>query len=164
MKRGGSAGKTDASAVVTASANSFSVEEEDAARTEHATGLREGSRLVGEEHGAELAHDGVERAVRKGQLHRVRRAPLDRARGSHRRGLVQHGLIQIRGHDRCSLGQLRGQGARDHAGPGRHFENARGISRPQPLDQVARVGLEDERHEVALVELRDEPGKGGVAI
>src|SRR5581483_2358193 len=53
------------------------VENENPAGPEHAPRLRKRLGLVGKEHHAELAYDGIELAVAEWERHRIRLAPLD---------------------------------------------------------------------------------------
>ena len=98
--------RASASAAVTVSANSLSsirsqtLKRKTPPGAQHAPRLGERLRLVGKEHDAELADDGVERVVRERQPHRVGLAPLDRPRGADRRGMVEHRLVQVGGDDR----------------------------------------------------------------
>jgi hypothetical protein len=139
------------------------VEHERAARPQHAPRLGERLRLVGEEHGAELARDDVEAGIVERQRHRVGRLPAHRPRGADARGLVEHGGIEVGGDDRRTVGQRR-QHARHHAGAGGDLEQVVRAERGDAPRQVVRVRLEDERHQLRFVELRDRAGKHLVAV
>ena len=131
------------------------VEEQRASGAEHAPGLCERLALVGEEHDPELAHDQIERLVGEGQLHRIGLTPCDRTGGADRGRMVEHRLIEVGGDDRGAVRERRREGACHHAGSCRYFEYPRWRDLPCAGGHVGGVGLEDERHHVALVELRD---------
>src|SRR5258708_7839868 len=140
------------------------VEEEQSARAQHATCLREGLRLVGEEHHAELAHDGVELSILERQLHGVRLAPLHRAPYPDGAGLLEHRRIEVRGDDGHVGGQRGIEGARDGAGARCDLEHAGHGTRGEPARQVRGVGRENQRHEVRVVDARDRACEYLVAV
>ena len=133
------------------------IEQEHAAGPEDAAGFRKRLRLVRKEHGPELADDGVERAIREGQLHSVCLAPLHRTACADRRCHVQHRLIEVGRDDRRAVRQRRCKAAGDHAGAGGDLEHPRRRSCRQPTRQIVRIGLEDQRDEIGFIELRNRP-------
>ena len=135
------------------------IEDEDAVRTEHASRLRKCLRLIGKEHRAELADDGVELSVPKGKLHRVCLPPLHRTPDAGRDRLIDHRLIQIGGDDRDAFGQRGRQGSRHHAGAGGDLEHAPQRPRSQATREVIGVRLENHRHQMRFVELRNRSGE-----
>ena len=118
--------------------------------------------LVGEEHHPELADHDVEARIVERQPRRVCLLPLHRPVGAHRRGAVQHGLVQV-GRNKLNV---RGQCTRHRAGgnarTGGSLEHPRGMERRHTARQVGRVGLEDQWNEVALVDLGNGAGEGDV--
>ena len=157
----GPSGKSHSSAVVTTSANSFSSTRSHAlkmkktARPEDSARLRKRFCLVGEEHGSELAHHGVERAIFERQLHGVCLTPLHGSPGPDCGGQVQHGSIQIRGDNRDAFRQHTCQIAGYNAGAGGYLEYSTDGSRSQPIHQIFGVGFEDQRNQILFIELSE---------
>ena len=170
MKRGGSCGKTAASA----SRHHIGklvfrnlvphVEHETAAGLEHAARLAITLDLVGKEHDAELARHHIERLILERQLQRIRLLPGQAAIGRLPcRGPVEHRLIEVgRDHARA-FGKPRRDGARQHAGAGGGFQHVLRGGRGDPAGQVERVRLEDQRDQEAVVDFGDRPGKNLVS-
>lgn len=75
---------------------------------------------------------------------------------------VQHGLIQIR----CDDGNvLQGcQGPRHYASACGDFQDPGYAQGADPLPDIHRVGLEDQRHKTGFMELWNRPGEGLVGV
>jgi hypothetical protein len=129
--------------------------DEPTAAAEHAPGLAVGGRLVGEEHGAELARHGVERAVLERERQRVGLLPGDLGRLHPRGREVEHRPVEVGGDDRGARRQGAGEGAGGDAGAGRGLEHPGRREGGEPGGEVAGVGLGQQRPEVAVVGLGD---------
>jgi hypothetical protein len=116
------------------------VEEERTARAKDAARFGVGVALVGEEHDAELADDGVELAVGEGQLHRVGLLPLHRPRGADLPRGRDHAGVEVGGDDLGRRRQLRREGARDDTGAGGDLENPRRRSSGDAAGHVLAYG------------------------
>src|SRR5690348_2536222 len=133
------------------------VENKETSRLEHPAYLGERLGFVRKEHGAKLAHGGIEFAVGEGKRHGVCLLPPNRTYGPHRCRFVQHGLIQIR----CDDGNVfQGcQGPRHYASACGDFQDPGHTHRTQPLPQILRVRLEYQRNEICLIQSWDGTGE-----
>ena len=142
MNRGGSCGKSVASASVTTSANSFSAIRSQTLKKKRPPGFstRRASlialHLVGKEHRAELAHHRVEALSSKGSAsasacrHVIRPSP-----GRLRRGVIEHRLVEVGRHDAGMRGQPRRHGSCQNAGPCRRLQH---VARGEPWPAARR--------------------------
>ena len=72
------------------------VEDQSAARFQHAPRLRVSGDAIGKEHHTELATDNVETVVIEGQRQGIRRAPFDtRVRALNPRRPIEHRLVEV---------------------------------------------------------------------
>jgi hypothetical protein len=170
MKRGGSSGNTVARASVTTSAKLVrrdpvpDVEEEAPTGLEHAPRFPIALHLVGEEHDPELARHDIECSILERQGERVRLPPGDPPIiGLPRRRMIQHGLVEVGRQDPRARGKHHGKRAGQHAGAGGGFQDIVRLDRGHPRREVARIRLEDERNQEAVVDFRDRSREHPVA-
>ena len=126
-----------------------------ATRLQDAAGFPVGRNLVRKEHGAELAGDDIELSIRKRQRQRVGLSPGDAIIGQLRRGVIEHRLVEVGRHDANLRGKPRGECPGDDAGARGRLQQILWINAGDPLGQIARVGLENEGNEEAVVDFRD---------
>ena len=137
-------------------------EHKPAARPQHAQRLAIASDLVGEKHRAELAGDDIERRSGNGSAsasacrHSTRSAPGWAAAKSSIGWLRSVAIIF------AAPGNTAARAARQNPGAGSGFKNPLGRPGRDARRQIGRVGLEDQRPEIAIVEGRDRAGEHGV--
>ncbi len=78
--------------------------------------------------------------------------------------MLDHRRVQVRRHDLHLLRQSARQLPRHHPGAGRDLEHTGELAAGEPAHQVRRVRMEDQRHEVALIELRHRPCETVIAL
>ena len=124
--------------------------------------LAERRDLVGKEHHPELAGDSRESRVGKGPGLGVGLLPGDRACAALRCGEVEHCLVEIAGGDGNPGGEAPRQGPGDDPRPGGDLQQRPLPQIGEPVGEVGRIRLEDQRPEEAIIEGRDGAGEGAV--
>ena len=76
--------------------------------------------------------------------------------------MVEHGLVQVRGHDGGFFAECAGERARKNASARAEFENAVEGEVFHAGGEVLGVGFEEERYHVAVVEFGDGAGESGI--
>ncbi len=126
--------------------------------------LRVRARLVREEHHAELADDGIEAPVFKRKFQRIGELPLHRPLRADRGRSLEHWRIQVGGDDRRCVGQVCGEMPRQHAGAGGNFQHPRGKGTSRPSGQISCITLEDQRHQLPVIDFRYGVDKCPIAL
>jgi hypothetical protein len=109
------------------------------------------ARIVGEEHHAELADDEVEGSVLERQVLCVCGLKSDMLGTDALRRDLDHRRVEV-GRDDLRLGHRLTQCSGDDAGAGGGLEDAGRLEERRALGNEPRIGLEQQRAHVAVVE------------
>src|SRR5262249_16873580 len=131
------------------------VEKEMAAPLEDAARLPITLNLIGKEHRAELAGYDVKALILERQSERIGLSPRDPAIMRLLLRMIEHRLIEVGGHDARLRRKPRCDRSRQDTGSRGRFQDLPRFNPRQPLGEVARVRLEDERNQEPFVGFRD---------
>jgi hypothetical protein len=119
---------------------------------------------VGKEHHPELAAHGIEAVVIEGQTQGIGLPPdnanVDRLALGR---VIEHGLVEVAHHVSGSRTEPWRQRPGDDPAAGRRLQNRPGRRCGHPPGQIVGERLEDERHQIGVVDFRYRPGKDLVA-